>query len=64
MIGADAILKGQGSAFGWNPYIIGAKLVIHEVEGRKSMDALADQIADKILENRAGLGRHDPVKQP
>ena len=37
--------------------------MIHEVEGRKSMDALADQIADKILENRSGLSDHDPVKQ-
>jgi hypothetical protein len=64
VIGTDAVLKGQGSAISWNPYIIGAKFVVHEVEGRKSMDALADQIADKILENRSGLSGHDPVKQP
>ena len=52
------------SALGWNPCIIRAKFVVHEAERRKSMDALANQIADKIQETRSGLSRHDPVKQP
>jgi hypothetical protein len=58
VVGSDAALKGQGNALSWNPYIIGAKLVYKSVEGSKSLDALAGQIADKILQNQSALGQH------
>jgi hypothetical protein len=52
IVGTDAALKGQGSALSWNPYIIGAKLVIDKAESDSSIAKLAQQIADKILQAR------------
>jgi hypothetical protein len=59
VIGTDAVLKGQGSAASWNPYVVAAKFVVHKVQGRASLDGLADQIAQKILDERAELPIHD-----
>jgi hypothetical protein len=63
VIGTDAALRGQGSAISWNPYIVAAKFVIHTVEGDRSIEALANEIATKILDNRAALDRNDPAHQ-
>jgi hypothetical protein len=52
-------LKGQGSAVSWNPHVVAAKFVVHKVQGRASLDGLADQIAQKILDARAELLIHD-----
>ncbi|HTH99046.1 MAG TPA: hypothetical protein VL574_16635 [Stellaceae bacterium] len=57
VIGTDAALKGQESNFSLYPYAIAAKFVIHKVEGDKSLNALAGQIADKIIEAHRQLER-------
>jgi len=59
VVGTDAALKGQGSALSWNPYIIGAKFIVKKVEGEASIEALAQQIAAKILDSRQALALHD-----
>lgn len=63
VIGTDAVLKGQGTAISWNPYIAAAKFVFHEVQGQDSITILADQIAQKFLDEHQELLGHDPVKQ-
>jgi hypothetical protein len=57
-IGNDAILKGQGTAMSWNPYVAAAKFVIHQVQGQDSIQVLANQIAQKILDERDNLLLH------
>jgi len=59
VIGNDAILKGQGTAVSWNPYVAAAKFVAHQVQGQDSLQLLADQIAQKILDERQNLLMHD-----
>ena len=61
VIGTKAAIKGQGTAISWNPYVAAAKFVVHQVQGQDSMMALADQIANKIFEQRDELLAHDPV---
>ena len=52
VIGTEAAVKGQGIPAGWNPYVIAARFVVDKAEGQHALDALADQIATKILELR------------
>ena len=59
VIGNDAILKGQGTAVSWNPYVAAAKFVVHHAQGEDSLQLLADQIAQKILDERQNLLMHD-----
>jgi hypothetical protein len=59
VIGNDAILKGQGTAVSWNPYVAAAKFVVHQAQGEDSLQLLADQVAQKILDERQNLLMHD-----
>jgi hypothetical protein len=59
VIGNDAIFMGQGTAVSWNPYVAAAKFVVHQVQGQDSLQLLADQIAQKILDERQNLLMHD-----
>jgi len=52
VIGTEAAVKGQGIPAGWNPDVIAAKFVVDKAKGQNALDALADQIATKILELR------------
>ena len=63
VIGSEAVLKGQGTAFSWNPYVAAAKFVLHQVKGQDSIEVLATQIAQKIIDERQRLVEHDPSKQ-
>jgi hypothetical protein len=49
VIGTEAAVKGQDIPAGWSPYVIAAKFVVDKAEGQHALDALADQIATKIL---------------
>jgi hypothetical protein len=62
VIGTDAVLKGQGTALSWNPYVAAAKFVAGQVQGQDSISVLANQIADKILDERHELVAHDLAK--
>jgi hypothetical protein len=62
VIGTDSVLKGQGTAISWNPYVAAAKFVLHQVKGEDSIDALATQIAKKIIDERQRLLEHDASK--
>jgi hypothetical protein len=59
VIGNEAILKGQGTAVSWNPYVAAAKFVVHQAQGGDSLQLLADQIAQKILDEHQNLLMHD-----
>ena len=59
VIGNEAILKGQGTAVSWNPYVAAAKFVVHQVQGEDSLQLLANQIAQKIVDERQNLVMHD-----
>ena len=59
VIGTEAALKGHGIAIGWNPYVAAATFVVHKVRGNDSMAVLADQIAQKIIEQGTQLTAHD-----
>jgi hypothetical protein len=59
VIGTDSVLKAQGAPVGWNPYVVSARFVIHRVDGDKSLDRVAGEIAQKILEHRADLVKRD-----
>jgi Domain of unknown function (DUF4410) len=59
IIGTDSVLKGQGVPVGWNPYVVSARFVMHRMEGDKSLNDLADQIAQKIAERSADLISQD-----
>jgi hypothetical protein len=61
VIGNDAILKGQGTAVSWNPYVAAAKFVVHQAQGEDSLQLLADQIAQRILDERQSLLMHDAL---
>jgi hypothetical protein len=63
VIGTEAVLKGQGTAISWNPYVAAAKFVLHQVKGQDSIDVLATQIAQKIIDEQQTLLDHDLVKQ-
>ena len=63
VIGTEAVLKGQGTAISWNPYVAAAKFVLHQVKGQDSIDVLAAQIAAKIVDELQTLLEHDLVKQ-
>ena len=63
VIGTEAVLKGQGTAISWNPYVAAAKFVLHQVKGQDSIAVLAAQIAQKIIDEHASLLAHDLVKQ-
>jgi hypothetical protein len=39
VIGTDAVLKGQNSPIGWNPYVVAARFAIHTVESDRSMES-------------------------
>jgi hypothetical protein len=62
VIGSEAALRGQGTAISWNPYVAAAKFVLHQVKGQDSIDVLATQIAQKIIDERQRLLEHDPGK--
>jgi hypothetical protein len=55
IIGTDSVLKGEAAPIGWNPYVVSARFVAHRMEGDKSLNDLADQIAQKIAERSADL---------
>ena len=38
VIGTEAVLKGQGTAISWNPYVAAAKFVLHQVKGQNSIN--------------------------
>ena len=59
LIGTDAVFKGQSTAISWNPYIAGAKFVLHQAQGTDSIQLLAVQIAQKIMDERKNLLVHD-----
>jgi hypothetical protein len=63
VIGSEAALKGQGTPVSWNPYVAAAKFVVQRAQGEDSVARLADDIARKILEVRADLVAHDPLRQ-
>ena len=63
VIGTEAVLKGQGTAISWNPYVAAAKFVLHQVKGQDSIDVLAVQIAQKIVDEQQTLLEQDLVKQ-
>jgi hypothetical protein len=63
VIGTEAVLKGQGTAISWNPYVAAAKFVLHQVKGQNSINVLATQIAQKVIDERQRLLEHDPGKQ-
>jgi hypothetical protein len=63
VIGTEAVLKGQATAISWNPYVAAAKFVLHQVKGQDSIDVLAGQIAQKIVDEQQTLLEHDLVKQ-
>jgi hypothetical protein len=62
VIGSEAALRGQGTAISWNPYVAAAKFVLHQVKGQDSIDVLATQIAQKIIDERQRLLEHDHIK--
>ena len=59
VIGTESVLKGQGAPLGWNPYVVSARLVVHRFEGDKSLNELADQLAQKIADRSADLLTRD-----
>jgi hypothetical protein len=59
VLGTDSVLKGQGAPLGWNPYVVSARFVVHRIEGDQSLNRLADDITQKILQNRAELSHRD-----
>ena len=59
----EAVLKGQGTAISWNPAVAAAKFVLHQVKGQNSIDVLAAQIAQKIVDEQQTLLEHDLIKQ-
>jgi hypothetical protein len=63
VIGTEAGLKGQGTAISWNPYVAAVKFVLHQVKGQDSIDALATEIAQKIIDEQQRLLEHDLSKQ-
>ena len=46
---------------GWNPYVVAAKSAVHQVEEQDSTSVLADQIAQKIIDQQQVLLAHDPM---
>lgn len=58
VIGTESVLKGQGAPLGWNPYVVGARFVVHKIEGDTSLKDLADQIAQKVAQQAADLTAH------
>jgi len=63
VIGTEAVLKGQGTAISWNPYVAAAKFVLHQVKGQDSIAVLAAQIAQKTIDEHERLLAHDLKKQ-
>ena len=63
VIGTQAALKGQGTAISWNPYVAAAKFVLHQDKGQDSIDVLASEIAQKIIDESESLLAHDAVNQ-
>jgi hypothetical protein len=61
-IGADSALKGQRAPIGWNPYVVSARFVVHRIEGDKSIRALADQIAQTIVDRATELSNQDAAR--
>lgn len=61
VIGTDGVMKGQGAPVGWNPYVVAAKFVFHEVQGQDSIATLARQIAQMILQQQQQLLSHDSL---
>jgi hypothetical protein len=49
------------TAVSWNPYVAAAKFVVHQAQGEDSLQLLADQIAQKILDERQNLLMHDAL---
>jgi hypothetical protein len=62
VIGTKTVLKGQGTAISWNPYVAAAKFVLHQVKGQDSIAVLAAQIAQKIIDEHERLLAHDLIK--
>jgi hypothetical protein len=60
VLGTDSVMKGQGVPVGWNPYVIAAKFVYHQIQGQDSIASLADQIAQEILAQGVNLRAHVP----
>jgi hypothetical protein len=63
VIGTEAVLKGQGTAISWKPYVAAEKFVLHQVKGQNSINVLAAQIAQKVIDERQRLLEHDPGRQ-
>ena len=63
IIGTDSVLKGQGAPIGWNPYVVSARFVVHRIEGDKSLNDLADQIAQKIVDRATELSNQDAARR-
>ena len=55
------MLKDEGAPIGWNPYVVSARLMALRIESDKSLNELADQIAQKIAERSADLISRNPV---
>ena len=61
-IGCSELLA-QGAPIGWNPYVVSARFVVHRVKGDKSLNDLADQIAQKIVDRAAELSSQDAARR-
>ena len=46
-------------ALGWNPYVVSARFAMNIIEGDKSLDAVADEIAKEIVEHRTSLSQRN-----
>jgi hypothetical protein len=63
IIGTDSVLKRQGAPIGWNPYVVSARFIVHRIEGDKSLNDLADQIAQKIVDRATELSNQDAARR-
>ena len=69
VLGTDAVMKGQGAPVGWNPYVVAAKFVFHEVQVRNTKQdevccratsrvrCIFEELLVDIQEVMAGVGR-------
>lgn len=62
ILGKDSVLKGQGAPVGWNPYVVAARFIVNRFEGDKSLNDLANQIAQQIVGHSADLLNRDAAR--
>lgn len=55
VFGKAEALKGQETPVGWNPTVIAAKFVAHKAKAGAEIEAIAKEIVETILANRAAL---------